>query len=162
MGITVTMRTDGHAQQKLRAMAMRARSPEKAWPKVGSYLSAVNRRQFATNGGYLGTPWKPLKPDYLLWKVREGYSSHTLIQTGAMRLSFTSRPMAIEVYSGNKARFGSDHPLAAFHQRGTHRNGKRAVPARPIMRVTPKVRKDVKDIIADYILGKRVTVMDRL
>ena len=80
------------------------------------------------------------------------------MQTGGMRASFTSRPMAIEEYNGPSARFGSNHPLAKFHQHGTHRGGRRIVPARPMMRVTPKVRRDVKKIIQGHVMGHRTRI----
>ena len=163
MGITMTAKSTGDVSMKLHLMAARAKNPEPAWKNVGSYMAAAERRQWATQGSYFGTPWKPLKPDYMVWKAKRGYSSHILMQTGSMRLSFTSRPMAIEVYSGSSARFGSNHPLAKYHQKGTRRNGKRVNPPRPMMKVTRKVRADVKSILADYVLGKdHVRVMELL
>jgi phage gpG-like protein len=163
MGITMVAKSTGNVGLKLQEMAARAKNPQAAWVNVGSYLAAVNRRQFATQGAYLnGVPWKPLKPYYLQWKVKSGYSKRILMQSGAMRLSFTSRPMAVEVYSGSSARFGSDHPLAKYHQYGTKRNGKRVNPKRQIVKVTPKVRGDVKTILANHITGKHTNVMSML
>lgn len=147
-----------NASIKITDMRLRMKNLEPAWVKVGSYLSQVNRRQFATEGAYLGKPWKPLKPDYLQWKVRNGYGGRkTLVQTGALRASFTSRPMSLEVISGNKAMFGSTDRKAVWHQHGTHRNGKRAIPARPIIVKTPKLSRDIADIIAEYIVHKSRT-----
>ena len=163
MGITMEVKHSNRVTMKIQRMGMRARNPEGAWPHVGSYLSAVERRQWATQGAYLlGHPWKPLKPEYLQWKIKHGYSPRILMQTGALRLSFTGRPMSIEVYGKGSARFGSSHRLAHWHQEGTHRNGKRVNPPRPMMKLTPKVRNNVRDILADYVLGKRITVMDRI
>lgn len=146
----------------LRKMAMRAKNPTAAWHNVGSYIAAVERRQFATSGAYLnGVPWKPLKPQYLQWKVRQGYSKRVLMQSGSLRLSFTSRPMAIEVYAGTSATFGSNHPVAKYHQHGTHshKTGKKLLPKRIIMKTTPKMRRDVKTILAAHVLGKHTSVM---
>ena len=155
--MTITVRNDGDATIRIRAMRTRLKDMTPMWAKVGSYIAQVNRRQFATHGGYLGKPWKPLKPDYLQWKISEGYSKRTLVQTGGMRASFVSRPMSVEDYNGDTATFGSNHPLAKFHQHGTHRNGKRAIPARPIVVKTPKMTRDIRDIVAEYILVKSRT-----
>lgn len=163
MGITMTAKSTGDVSMKLHEMAVRARNPEPAWENVGSYLSAAERRQWATSGSYFGTPWRPLKPDYLLWKAKHGYSSHILMQTGSLRMSFSSRPMSIEVYNGSSARFGSNHPLAKYHQHGTRRHGKRVNPPRPMMKVTRKVRADVKQILANYVTnGEHTRVMEML
>lgn len=139
------------------AMSKRTKNLTPVWKTVGSYLAMANRKQFATHGAYYGTPWKPLKPDYLQWKIKNGYSRKTLVQTGSMKASFTSRPMTIEKYYPKKAEFGSNHPLAKFHHNGTHRNGKRAIPPRKIMSKNKQVTKAVRSIIADYIVNGRTT-----
>ena len=143
---------------EIKAMRMRLSNMNPMWEKVGSYLAAVNRRQFATEGAYSGKPWKSLKPDYEQWKVRNGYGQRKiLVQTGAMRTSFTSRPMSIEVYNNHSAKFGSNHPLAKYHQYGTHRNGKRAIPPRPVIVKTPKLSRDIAAIVKEYIVAKSRT-----
>lgn len=134
--------------RRARKMAERASNLTPAWPRVGAYLSAANRRQFQTEGAYYGTPWAPLSPDYMQWKVRNGYSRRTLVMTGQMRASFTSRPLPIERYSRRSAKFGSNSPIAKYHQHGT-----RHMPARPIMVATPVVMDNISTIIADYVTG---------
>lgn len=155
-GVTIRGRGIGNTKRKLRTYERRVDNVRAAWPRVGRYLASVTRRQFTTKGAFLKTPWKPLKPEYRLWKVRNGYSRAILIQTGDMRSTFTSRPMDIEEYHSNYAVFGSSHPLARYHQYGTRRNGKRVLPARKILVTNKMVRSEVRDIVADYIIkGKR-------
>jgi phage virion morphogenesis protein len=156
MSVRVTGTQD--ASIYIKDVRMRLKNLEPAWAKVGSYLSQVNRRQFATEGAYLGKPWRPLKPEYMQWKIKNGYGRRkTLVQTGAMRASFTSRPMSIEVYKGDSATYGSNDYKAKWHQYGTHRNGKRAIPPRPIIVKTPKLTRDIRDIIAEYLVSKSRT-----
>jgi phage virion morphogenesis protein len=144
------------AKWKIKAIASRADNLTPAWPKVGSYLSQANRKQFTSRGAYYGTPWKPLKPAYAQWKLRNGYGRRVLVLTGAMKISFISRPMSVERYYKQSAVFGSDNRLAPFHQYGTHRNGKPAIPARPIMKVTPKVAADIKAMLQEYVVNGKI------
>jgi phage virion morphogenesis protein len=151
-GITVSG-TRG-VKQRIRGIKVRASNAERAWPSVGAYLSRTANKQFTTEGAYLGKPWKPLKPSYRLWKIRNGYSRKILVQTGDMKRSFTKRPMAVEEYAPGFAIFGSDNQKAVWHHNGTRRNGKRVNPPRPILYVTPQVRKDIRDILAKHVAGR--------
>lgn len=141
-------------KRRLRAMAKRVENPEPAWPRVGAFLSMVVRRQFATKGAYLNTPWDPLKPEYLLWKTVNGYPRQTLVMDGSLRRSFVGRPMDIETYKGASAKFGSSSDLAVWHQRGTHRNGKRVNPPRPMLFINEPVAEEITDILRRYIRGR--------
>lgn len=149
-----TISGDRDVSRKIRAYGTRAEDVSKAWPRVGSYLSRAVRQQFVTEGVRFGKPWKPVKPAYRLWKIRNGLSRKTLVATGAMRQSFVGRPMDIEEYRGNTAVFGSSDPKAVWHHYGTRRDGKRVNPARPILVITNDVAKDVRQILADHITGR--------
>lgn len=152
----VTIRGDaGKVKRRLGTFERRADNIRAVWPRVGRYMSSVTRRQFTTAGTFLKTPWKPLKPEYKLWKVRNGYSRAILIKTGEMRSSFTSRPMDIEEYHSDHAIFGSSNPLAVYHQYGTRRNGRKILPARKILVTNKMVRSEIRDIIAKYIIDGR-------
>lgn len=145
-------------KMRMKVISKRIQNPTPAWRKVGSYLAAANRKQFATHGAYYGKPWRPLKPDYLQWKIKNGYSRRTLVRTGGMRASFVSRPMDIEQYRGKTAVFGSDHRLAKFHHYGTRKDGKQINPPRPIMVKTRKTVSDVTSIVQAYITGKPISI----
>jgi len=151
---------DRAAQRKvewrIKAIEKRTDNLTPAWRRVGSYLAAGNRKQFTSKGVYYGTPWKPLKPDYQQWKTAQGYGRRMLVLTGAMKVSFTSRPMSIERYYKKSAVFGSDNQLGVYHQHGTHHNGRQAIPARPIMVKNRKVVRDVRDIIGEYVAHGKI------
>lgn len=151
MGVKVTVRGTRTAGRRLSFVADRSADVSRAWPAVGSYLARSNWRQFTSQGAYYGTPWRPLKPEYRLAKIRAGLNRKILVRTGLLRRSFTSRPMSVERYMGNRAEFGSDRNTARWHHYGTRRNGKRVNPPRPILKVTPLMAKDVRDILARYI-----------
>lgn len=153
MGARMTIRGEEGVSRRFRGIADNAEDVSRAWPRVGAYLSREVQRQFQTNGANFGTPWKPLKPEYKLWKLRNGFGNRTLVKSGAMKKTFTGRPMDIEEYGPKSARFGSNDQKAIWQHYGTHRNGKRAIPPRKILVVTRRVRSDVKDIVKDHILG---------
>jgi phage gpG-like protein len=139
--------------RRFHSIASKSQDMTPVWPKVGSYLSNEVRQQFATQGLHFGTPWKPLTPAYARRKRKMG-GGKILVLSGDLRRSFVGRPMDIEVYSKDRARFGSSRPTAIWHQKGTHRNGKRVNPPRPMMRVTKKVRSDVRKKMADHIMSR--------
>lgn len=154
MGVRIISDGSG-TQTKVTKLVRRVEDLTPMWPKVGRYMARTTHKQFTTKGAFLGTPWKPLKPEYRLWKVQNGYNRNILVMTGDMRDSFINRPMSIEKYHRQSATFGSKHKLAIYHQRGTRRNGKKHIPARPIMKTTRGVRKDIHGMIEDYILRNR-------
>lgn len=157
--MTVTIRGNGinNVKGKIKIIAKRAANPEPCFVIIGSYLSAYNRKQFASNGAYGGKVWKPLKPDYFQWKMRNAVGKTTLVRTGKLKASYTSRPMKIERIGKTVARYGTDVKYAHFHQTGT-----RHMPSRVVMQVNKKVRTDIRNIIADYISGKQVGVRNML
>lgn len=158
MGMTYDKAAINRVKRQMNGIAKRSANVSPVWPRVGSFLSAAERRQFATEGSYLGTPWQPLKASTLASKSRRGFGGRKiLVETGAMRGTFTGRPMAVEVYGGSSAIFGSNSQVAKWQHFGTHRNGRQAIPPRTIMKVTPVLVSGVADIVAAYILGKSVS-----
>lgn len=144
---------DRRVRQLLSEMADRARGVEAVWPEVGDYLADEFGKQFDAEGAHFySRRWKPLTPQYLRWKIRNGYDPRRLHQTGAMRASLTSRPMAIEQYGSSSARFGTNDSKAGFHQNGT-----KFMPRRQIIRVTVDLADDVNSIIARYIFDNRLS-----
>lgn len=141
-------------KRRLRAMSRRIENPEIVWPRVGRFLSLVVRRQFATKGTYLGTPWAPLKPEYMLWKVMNGYPRQTLVMDGSLKNSWVDRPMSIETYRGSSAVFGSNDRKVVWHQYGTTRHGRQVNPPRPMLVVNAMVRDEVVDIVRRYVRGR--------
>lgn len=160
MSVTIDIKGLRSAQGRLNGMSARAKDLRPMWPKVGSYISQSNRKQFTSRGTYYGKAWKPLKPEYAAWKRKQGYGRRPLVISGALKASFTSRPMSVERYYKKKAVFGSNNELAPYHQYGTRRNGKRVIPARPMMKATRKVQRDIAKMMKQYIVDGKVAVKD--
>lgn len=153
MAVEVTLGDTRSAKRKLEGMKRRTQVPDRAWKKVGIYMSREMHKQFSTRGANFGTPWRPLAESTLREKRRLGFTPAPLVRTGRLKRGFTQRPMDIFETRGKIAKFGSSYPIAAYQHFGTRRFGRQHIPARPILKVTFKMRKDVRDIIARFIQG---------
>lgn len=142
-------------KRRLRGIERRIQNPERAWKSVGAYVSKSVRQQWTTRGGRMGTPWAPLAPSTVADKKRNGWPRTPLVRTGDMRRGFTGRPMDIERITGQTAVFGSSSKVAGWQHRGTTRHGRPHIPARPILKLTPDMRKDIADIMKKHIVGRR-------
>lgn len=143
--------------KRIRSLAGRTQDVSRVWPKVGGYLSRQIRRQFSTRGKHFGTPWKPLAASTRKQKRKLGFPRIPLVRTGDLRGSFIGRPMRIEIKEKTHAIFGSDLNTAVWQQYGTKRNGKRHIPPRVILKITPEVSKEVAGIIRKHIMGRPVS-----
>ena len=153
----MSMRIDAQALKsvkgKVKMIERRLNNPKPVFRTIGSYLSLYNRKMFSTNGAYGGKAWKPLKPNYLQWKIKSGYNQGTLVRTGRLKRSYVSRPMDIEKYLKNSARYGTKVKYAQYHHEGTSK-----MPARPVMKVTKKMSRSINKIVADYLVGNKTQV----
>lgn len=157
MGASMRVTGDKKAALRVELMSKRASNvTPMAWRGVGRYIADAERRQFTSEGKYMGTPWRPLKPEYRLWKIRQGYMRKIMARTGSLRRKFTSRPMDVERYTHNTGTYGVNDRLAKWHHYGTRRNGKQVNPPRRLMKVTPFMRRDIRDILARYVTRGRV------
>lgn len=149
MSRNITIRGIDELIVKIDGLATRAMNPTPVFEKIGKYLAITNLEAFTTNGASNGSAWKPLSPNYKQWKVRHGMPFGILVRTGALRASYTGRPMGVEIYGKQEARYGSNIRYAHFHQLGT-----RKMPARKVMVVNRKMRSNVKTIVVDYLFGE--------
>ena len=153
MGVEITVGDTRAAKRKFMAMKRRVQTPDRAWKRVGIYMSRELNKQFSTRGANFGTPWRPLAASTLIEKRRLGFTPAPLVRTGRLKRGFTQRPMDIYETRGMVARFGSSNPIAGYQHHGTKRFGRQHIPARPILRQTFRMRKDIRDILARYIQG---------
>lgn len=112
---------------------------------------------FANTGGRVNASrlieqpaWAPLSPKYKQWKQRI-VPFGTLVFSGSMASSFTDKGANynIEQIGKKEAVFGSNHPLAKFHQYGT-----RKMPKRPIVFDSEFRNKAFLRILADNIVAR--------
>jgi phage gpG-like protein len=151
MPVHVTFQGGDKFKAELRRKKQRVQKPELAWRKVGRHIAKEIRKQFTSRGANFGTPWKPLAPSTIREKRRLGYPLAPLIRTGEMRREMTGNPMNVEFYEGRIATFGTNGMKAEWQHFGTDKNGKVHIPARPILKATPKLRREVKDIMDEWV-----------
>lgn len=150
MSGTATIQGDKQVIKLLRDLKGKVKDMAPVWVQIGDIVSDEMTQAFDSQGvSANGVPWAPLSPPYLRWKLRHGFDPRVLHQTGAMRNSFTSRPMSIEKYARHQATFGSDDPKAAFHQFGTSK-----MPQRRILNVTPEFSARVNDRLRNYLTSQ--------
>lgn len=135
----------------LRGMDQRVDDLTPVWPRVGAIIARANAKAFATKGASTGRPWKPLAASTVEQKLREGHRA-MLVKSGAMKRSFTGRPMGVELYFGKQAKFGPAGILPEWQQFGTHQNGRRHIPPRLIQKLNKEDRKAIKDMVARWIV----------
>ncbi len=143
---------DQAALRQLHELRARAADARPAWPAVGGVVAGEVREQFASGGARFGRGqrWSPLDPAYLRRKRAAGFSGGILVRTGALRDSLTSRPMSIERYTPDSARFGTSDPKAHFAQ-GVRRRGR----ARPVLDVTREMRRRINKKLSNYLTDGR-------
>lgn len=136
--------------RRLRGISKRARDLTPVWPSVGDELSAGMAAQFGSGGAAGGAAWAPLKPDYLKWKVAHGFPADTLIRTGELMESLTSRPMSVESYGATSAEFGTDDDKYKYHHFGTRHMAQR----RALMWFEPVVSRVVHQVTVYIVRGQ--------
>jgi len=88
---------------------------------------------FKSEGRYLGVNWKPLKPGYLRWKIKKGFSEKKLHKTTTLARSFTYQLDKNKVVIGTNVKSDKNgFPYPAAMEFGT----RKGVPARPFMAPT--------------------------
>lgn len=145
-----------HIAAEIRRMDVRVDNMVPLGPKIGAMLSRDVSRQFTTQGVYMGTPWKPLKPSTIRDKILKGYPApNPLVRTRELKLSFTSRPMSIEKYTPHSLTYGSSLRKALWQQKGTRRHGRRHIPPRVMFKVTRERKAAIKKLIVKYVATGR-------
>lgn len=128
----------------------------------------IERRRFDREG----PGWAPLAPSTVAGRIAMGITGeHPILNRkgvtyegekgGSLRKSFTTKgnrysvvePMPDGVFIGSK------HPLAIYHQTGTHRAGRDhnvSMPARPLVDLTEADAELFSAVISDYVWGFEV------
>ena len=133
------------AKGELEIYRRRIANPERAWKSVGRYMAYEVNKQFMTRGANFNSRWAPLSPQTIADKRRQGLTQQPLVRTGRMKSKF-AYPAIVKNARGSVATFGTNDRIAGFQHGGT-----RNIPARPILKATPRMRKDVRRIMARYL-----------
>ncbi|QZE10807.1 hypothetical protein SEA_CHISANAKITSUNE_38 [Gordonia phage ChisanaKitsune] len=133
------------AKGELEVYRRRIANPKRAWDAVGRHMAYEVNKQFATRGANFNSRWAPLAPETVKDKRRGGWPMQPLVRTGRMKSEF-AYPRIVMNSRGSIASYGTSDAIAGYQHHGT-----RDIPARPILKVTPKLRKDVRRIMARYL-----------
>lgn len=135
------------ARARVREASRRAANRAPALQEIPPILERHVQQTFSTQGASTGNSWKPLSKPYAGRKSREG-GRMPLVLSGSLRDSFFGGQWHVIEAGAKSLTWGTRHPLAHLHQRGT--KGKR-VPARPVVVVTAELRQRVRDQLSEWI-----------
>jgi hypothetical protein len=149
MGIRLSFEIEGDRQidRTLQRFELGARNAAPAFEKIVDSFVHLEERQFASRGGYAGTPWAPLTPAYAAWKSKHYPGKPILELTGTLVDSLTRRPLGVEVIEAHFAVFGSGTDYGRYLQAGTPR-----MVARPPVQVPETVRREWVKIMQRWIV----------
>jgi phage gpG-like protein len=132
--------------RKLEQVAAAADDLGDMWPEVGEVF-AERQRAIFTKGGR--PRWKPLDPDYILQRRRDGLGGRTLIRTGLLRDAVTqAKPAKTGPKFAVFGPAGRTAPHWVLHKHGTKRMPKRD----PLPKFSKAERKRVRDLIAEHVV----------
>ena len=136
--------TTGRIDSKLAAVAQAADDLSDAWDEVGA-LYAKRQKDIFNRGGR--PKWKPLSPDYIRAKRRDGLAGKIMVRTGVLRDAMTN-PRPIRT-APQYVVFG---PYRKAPHWSLHKHGSRKMPKRdPLPPLTKAERRRVRDIIARHL-----------
>lgn len=114
------------------------------WPRVVPAFIRWMRMQFESEGSYGGSPWAPLSPEYLAWKMVH-YPGKSILQAegdlrqAASRPEREARPLDLVLTIVD--------PKIEYHQEGTDN-----MPARPLIfeHLPPDAVLELEDLAEEY------------
>lgn len=143
---------DTQLSRDLLRFGERAADASPAFRQIADDLRDIERRQFASEGGFASAGWDPLAPSTIARKALLGLDPRILRATGALEASLTNRgdDAHVEMIGTQELIFGTDVDYAKFHQKGTSRMPRR----RPIeLRETD--RRDIVRTLQRHLVGER-------
>lgn len=108
---------------------------------VGKLDAQQHEQDFAAEGGRSGSRWAQLSEPYRTWKRKAVGAKKILVFDGKLRKALTvaTNRDRISRTAGTAIEVGTRHWLARFHQSGTTR-----MPARPVVRKSPRQAEALK------------------
>lgn len=133
-------------QSTLDKMLGTLRNAAPAFHRIDKHVSLMFRRQFASEGRFGGTPWKPLAPSTIRARQKPGRGRGGILRDSNTLWSSLvhTGPESIRLIEPDRYTRGTTVPYAASHQDGVKRTrrtrtGKRTGPRRKY--VTKKMRR---------------------
>lgn len=120
------------------------------WDKLANRFASVERRQFASQGGYGSGGWPALSPAYAAWKAMHYPGKPILEREGDLKDSLTRRPFGIEVLTPASMTVGSGIDYGRYHQAGD------GVPRRRPVELPESERREWVRLIQRFIVTGNV------
>jgi phage gpG-like protein len=133
------------AKDHLDDMQDRARDFKPVFLKAEKELNDAYVKNFTSNGSLVGG-WAPLDRQYGSWKSSNFPGRPTLVRSGRLFRSIQSFP--VRKIGKKSATFGTDVPVAKFHQYGTW-----SMPERRIIFEPPMFAKKLAKDVAKHVKG---------
>lgn len=133
------------AEDHMDDMDRRAKDLRPVFLKAEKDLKEAYVKNFTTNGSLVGG-WAPLDRQYGSWKSRNFPGAPTLVRSGRLFRSIQS--FSVRRIGKTSATFGTDAPVAKFHQYGTW-----SMPDRRIIFEPPMFAKKLAKDVAEYVKG---------
>jgi phage gpG-like protein len=152
MAVSLSFRVFGEDQidRELAGIEHAAADMRPAFEELRRRFLTIERRQFATQGGYSGG-WAPLSPRYRAWKAQHYPGKTILRRTDALWRSLTEGP-AVAVLEPSYMVLGSDVAYGRFHQQGGGR-----LPRRRPVEIADAERREWVKVIQSFIRTGGVT-----
>jgi phage gpG-like protein len=147
MSDDVVVRVKVHSRdvkKMLNKMEKNARSFKPVFVEAEKTLQKAYTANFSSQGGAVGG-WAPLDADYAAWKVKHYGLAPKLVQSGELFRSISN--LNVRDIGDKKAIFGTDLPIAKFHQYGTW-----SMPERRLIFEPPMFAKNLAQDAADHVL----------
>lgn len=140
----------------LQEAAARGEDMRPAMYRVGLLFQEGHREQFATRGGFLGTPWPENSPETLLRKARSGnsWSGSPLIEEGDLQQAVDGGKGGFLRARKGSVSVGVTDFKARFAQGGASGNRRGVEPARPILGISESESRESLSILTSYLLGR--------
>ena len=131
-----------------------------AWQKLVPQLQKGIRQNFATQGGALGSRWKPNDPAYDVRPKKQGKAQ--LVLTGEMMQAFTGRQTVQEMGKGRLV-FGSDEiPQARSTNFGRGGINDRTSPKRMFFAWSKQMSNSMLGILDDHTKALLLQLADKI
>lgn len=143
----------------LAAIGERARDPRPAMRQVKGILAEGVKKQYASRGGHLNTPWPANAPGTLARKARLGQSAETLTASGALGTALSGGKGKRHRATRSSVTIGTNIWYARFAQAGTTgagKHGQTRAPERRIMGISKSDRAKALRDVERYILRGRL------
>lgn len=144
----IELEGDDKVLRDLAAAIKRAKDARPAMRKVREILEKANRKQFQTNGAYLGDEWAPLAPATLARKARKGQDARILRSSDALEASLAGGKGRRGGATRTTARAGTSIWYAAVASAGGSSKGRKR---RRLIGVTRQDRARVRRTIEKFL-----------